>query len=39
MKQEDQFKHANYFATNVECDQMNHANSEANRILLKIFVV
>ena len=37
MKQEEQLKHANYFTTNVECDQLNTQDSIANRVLLKIY--
>jgi|TARA_B110000263_G_scaffold250111_1_gene270566 ADP-heptose:LPS heptosyltransferase len=37
MNQTEQFKHANYFATNIECDQLNTADSIANRVLLKIY--
>ena len=37
MKQEEQLKHANFFTTNIECDQMNTADSVANKILLKIY--
>jgi len=37
MNQTEQFKHANYFATNVECDQLNSQDAFANRVLLKIY--